>query len=114
MARSPLNSPWEARCWAPLQGWEVGCRMPSCPAPPPKVTACQLYPSLGQWGPGLKGARPGCCWWLRLPGGQKGQRKKMGAESSLGESLKSHKMPEESGDKQPLTPKQPLICIIHA
>lgn len=39
------------------------------------------------------------------PRGTKGQREKMGAENSLGGSRESHKMPEEGGDKQPLTPK---------
>lgn len=83
--------------------------MPSCPAPH-KVAECQLYTSLSQLGDQGSMGPPrnpaGYCWWLSSQGDRK--ERDRGGEVSLGgskESLKSQKMPEEDGDKQPLTPK---------
>lgn len=85
----------------------------------PRMAECQLYPSVGQLGvQSPVGLSQKCC---RGAGGcsSQGDRKESngGGELSLGgsrESLRSHKMPKEDGDKQPLTPKRPSICIIHA
>ena len=93
------------------------------PSTCPKVAECQLYPSLSQLGnqdskQGSVGPAQEHSRVLLVAGAPRGTERREerdgGGELSPGgsrESLKSHKMPEKEGDKQPLTPKRPVICI---
>lgn len=71
---------------------------------PPKPAECQRYPSLGQLGG--QGSVAPSQEHNRGSAAPRGTERR--AEGDGGRELRSHKVPEEDGDKQPLTPKRPL------